>query len=91
MKARDYAKQYQENPTLDQLAIILTGFLRETAELAEKRHIQSNGAAAAILNEQENKWRTLCRYCPDIPPGLYAGFIEQDDPELYHIWKACGR
>lgn len=91
MKAKEYAKQYQDNPTTEMLSEILVSFFREAAELAEVRHVQSDHASAAILTEQKNKWAAFCRLCPDVPAELFESFIEHDSPAMYKAWKAYGR
>lgn len=90
MKAKDYAKLYQQNQSIETLSEIMTGFLREVAELIQVRNVKTNGGAVAILDEQENKWKAFCRYCPDVRPELFGEFIRHDNPEAYRVWKATG-
>lgn len=86
-KAKDYAKQFQDSPTTDTLAIILTAFLHEASELANTRKISSDSAAIAIFREQDNKWRALSRMCPSIPENLFEQYIKDDAPDIYRAWK----
>lgn len=56
MKAKDYAKKYNESPTDETLAEIANSFMHEIGELIESRHARSNSACIAILKELDQKW-----------------------------------
>lgn len=86
-KAKEYAKIFNDNPTVDTLIEIVVEFVHEIPEIGEKRHAYSNEAFLAILNEQEKKWQALCRSCPAIPPMAFEETIKAETPEVYRLWK----
>lgn len=87
MKAKEFAKMWNDNPSLETAAEIGTIFLRECAELAEIRHIKSNAAMFSILDEQNKKWKAFANRVDGIRADGFELILQDEMPALYIAWK----
>ena len=88
MRAKEYAEEFRDNPSLETMAEIANAFLRETSELTKGRKCQSREAIFAVLDEQDRKWQSLARLIPGIKPEGYLIVLEQVMPTiLYEDYK----
>lgn len=89
-RAKEYAKQYRDEPTDKVLAKIAVAFLAEIAELAETRlgRHPSHGAVTAIFDEQDRKWRAFAENFPGIiRPDGFELLLKKREPEAYLLWQ----
>lgn len=89
-RAKEYAKQYQDEPTDETLAKIAVAFLAEVAELAEMRHLgkrASHAAMTAIFDEQDRKWRTFAENFAHVRPDGFELVLKDKAPEAYVLWR----
>lgn len=87
-KAKEYAQQYNDNPTVDMLTQIIACFLTECAEMIKNRQCKTSEAVNAVLDEQNRKWKAMSRHTNDrIAPGAFEYLVENDMPEVWQEWK----
>jgi hypothetical protein len=88
MKAKDYAKQFNDNPGIDSVCEIGVAFVREIAQIAKARNVSTMPGLLAILNEQNRKWAAFCRLTNGAvrEDGLMA-IVQELEPELYSWWR----
>ena len=89
-KAKDYAKQYQQDPSRDTLESIIKEFWAEVDEIAKTRHARSNQAYFAILDEQDRKWKAFARRVGDVKEEGFEYIVEECAPDVYAIWRGRG-
>lgn len=65
---------------------ILLALQEETRELIRARSARSNSALFAILNETDDKWRSVVRQTEGVNPKGFAFFISQTHPATYMLW-----
>lgn len=82
MKAKEYAKKYNDNPTTETLAKIANSFMREIEELILLRHAKSNSACIAILNELDQKWSKFSSLVPDVRRNGFRLLVKELLPEM---------
>ena len=94
MKAKEYAAQFEANPTLEEVFAIGKQFILETGEIMETRHAKSNAAVFSILDEQDRKWRAFARILDGmtgIPGGVrpdgFAMLTLLVMPAVYYYWQ----
>lgn len=85
MKAKDYHARYLANKTEDELIDIATAMVLETKEIALKRSIKSDSAMAAILREQDDKWKAFVRLNPGINPSFFKIVLHKLIPVAVHL------
>jgi hypothetical protein len=82
MKAKEYAKMFKENPSLETLKKIAQGYLDECKELLISRHAQTDSAAIAIFREQDQKWKALCYLVEGLKPEGFRILVCEQWPEI---------
>lgn len=55
MKAKEFAKMWNDNPTLETAAEIGTIFLQECAELARTRNAKSDAAMILLIQRMQDE------------------------------------
>ena len=88
MKAKDYAKQFNESPSVETLSNIAHAFIIECQTIGEVRHVQSESAMLAILNEQDLKWKAFARMIDGVRPDGFEKMIRELMPDIWYTWKA---
>ena len=86
-KAEEYAGEYNANPTNETLLVIAQSFVREVSELAKTRGAKSHSARAAILDEQDRKWKAFARRTVGINPDGFVELIKDQFQEMYVLWR----
>lgn len=87
MKAKEYAKEFRKNESLDAVAQIANMFLAEIGTLIDERHAKTNEALFSILDEQDRKWRAFSmEVSPLVHPGGFDTLIFELFPEIYLAW-----
>jgi len=66
MKAKELAARYKENPTQETVAHMAYDMVMEIKALHDARHSRSDASMMAVLREQNDKWKAVCRLCPGI-------------------------
>lgn len=61
MKAKEYAAQFNSNPTSATLVEIGLAFDKETSELVKNRKVKTDSAFKAVLFEMDTKWQAFAR------------------------------
>jgi len=87
VKAKEFAKMWEDDPTLETAAKIGTIFLRECAELAKVRNAKSDAAMIAIFEEQNRKWKAFARRVDGIREDGFEGILKEETPAVYMAWK----
>lgn len=82
MKAKDYAKKYNDNPTNETLVEVANLFVKEIGELIESRHAKSNSACIAILKELDQKWVAFSNLSPGISRNGFRILVQEFFPLL---------
>jgi hypothetical protein len=78
MKAKEIADTILKATKKNQANVIataLTGMFKEVADLGAIRHVKTHEALIAIIREQDQKWRAVCRYCEGQVPLDQKYFI----------------
>lgn len=89
MKAKDYAKQYQQSPGTEGLWKVLKSIIEEIPELIKQRNAKTDAALFSLLDEQERKWKAFIN-CVGLVEENYAAFdavIQEYMPLAYVPWK----
>ena len=94
MKAKEYAAQFEANPTLEEICAIGKQFILETGDIVKARNARSNAAVLSVLDEQDRKWRALARILDGmigIPGGVkpdgFAMLVKLVMPVVYDLWQ----
>jgi len=61
MKAKDYARLFNESPVPETVSRIGIQFDKETSELVKSRKVKTDQAFLAILKEMDLKWQAFAR------------------------------
>ena len=87
MKAKQYAKEFDENPTIDHGVDIAMKFVDEFVTIGKNRSCESDIAWKSVFNEQVRKWEAFCRCVKthDINPELFNLALKAMYPELYPL------
>ena len=98
MKAKEYAKQFNDSPTIETLCGICRDFLIETANIAKQRNIKESFSMIAVLDEQNRKWKSFAKmlvfkdiHGEVVKPDGYKLLIQKRSPELYDFWMERNR
>lgn len=83
MKAKEYAKKYEETGDLEE---ILTLFIEEIRTLARIRNAKTDLAFIGIFNELDQKWKAFSRLTGLADWG-FSELIRTAYPEVYKIWR----
>jgi len=86
-KAKDYARQFEQNPSTETLREIAESFMQEINEIAQMRHAKGNDAYFAILDEQDRKWRAFARCIDGIKEDGFERLVEKVHPEVHAVWR----
>ena len=86
-KAKEYAKQFQDDPSSETLESILTDFFYEIEELKRVRHARTSAALFAILDEQDRKWRAFARRVEGIKEDGFECVVKELVPQVYASWR----
>lgn len=82
MKAKDYAKQFNDNPTEETLKKIADTFILECAEIIKSRRANSDSAALAVLKEQDRKWIAFSNMVTGIRRDGFREITKEVFPEI---------
>jgi len=82
VKAKEYAKKYNDSPTNETLVEIANSFVKEIGELIESRHAKSNSACMAILKELDQKWVAFSNLSPGISRSGFRVLVQEFFPLL---------
>ena len=85
-KAKDYIKQWTENPTKETLVDIMTLFIAEIIELSEMRKSNTDSTMISILDEQNRKWKSFTGKVKGISINGFHDYIRVKMPEVYTSW-----
>lgn len=90
-KAKEYAKIFNDNPTDKILLEITQSFIRETADLIDRRRCTTYPGILSIFEEQENKWKAFTRRCDSefLKEDGYRNIIREVYPEAHVIWETA--
>ena len=81
MKAKDYAKQFNDNPTKETLTSIGLAFDKETTELVKSRNVKTDTAFLSTLREMDLKWQAFAKLTNGaIKPTGYRIIMEKLHP-----------
>ncbi len=88
MKAKDMASGYADaKDKSTYLASTARAMLLEVHELADKRQAKTDSAMAAILNEQDAKWKAFARRADKkVSPTGFEAVVRGLMPDLYPLW-----
>ena len=90
MKAKDYAQQYNDNPTIETLMTIAVAFVEECQTIRLARNCQTNEAFFAVFEEQDQKWKAFARLVDDgsVADGGFADSLEMFINDAFILWQA---
>ena len=81
MKAQEYADQFRETMLASDVQeacnVLITGILKEGADIMEQRKIKKDSGALAVLREQNLKYKAVCRRVNKNVPLLNETGYEQ--------------
>ena len=96
MKAKDYAREYQENrgttddDNLVALAKVAHAVIFEMKEILHNRNPKKSSALLSIFKEQENKWRAFIRRIENHnlkdPDMFFRYYMESQHPDIFESW-----
>ena len=90
MRAKEYVEHLHQRE--DEIGFntacweMLCDFVEEIGEIRKTRNARSISALGAILNEQEQKWKAICRYEPRLKPDGFKELIQKQFPEVCEMW-----
>lgn len=61
MKAKDYADQFNKNPSLEAIQSVGTAFLNEVKTTLIQRNAKTDSACLAVFKELDLKWQAFAR------------------------------
>jgi len=85
-KAKEYATEFNTNPTNETLGKIAMAFLFEVKEIGEVRHVQKDNAVISIFKEQDQKWRAFAKLSKGIRPDGFQILVKEKLPFIYERW-----
>lgn len=88
MKAKDYAKLFNENRSINTLIEISKKFITECLEIAKIRNAKTDSALIAIFEEQNKKWMAFARIVDGVKPDGFEQLVKLQMPEVYEVWKS---
>jgi len=93
MKAKDYAKQFNEaQDKTESLHQIADAFFDEINTLIRVRRAQTNAACFSIFDEQERKWRAFARLTDgEIKEDGFCILLQEFFPQPFAMWKVQRR
>lgn len=87
MKAKEYAEQFNANPGIDSICEIGAAFVREIAQLAEKRNVITMPGLLAIVDEQNRKWQAFCRQANSyVNENGFLMILQEAQPALHKLY-----
>lgn len=82
MKAKEYAKQYNEaEDKLKALGDITREFINETIQIIEKKNCTRDSACIAVFKEQNQKWFAFSRLT-GVSNELFKFALEKIEPKF---------
>lgn len=91
-KAKDYAKQYLDNPSEGEIIKILVEIILESNELENQRGTpgrNSNEVSRAILDELHQKWIAVCNRLDNVVQldrNAFPNMLFNHSPILKSLW-----
>jgi len=91
MKAKDYIKQFHEQEAVvgesKAIRAVLLAMFKEIDTLRALRKTQRDDAFRAIVHEQEDKWKAMCRLDKRLVPAGFRDAFDSNFPSLKgSIW-----
>ncbi len=87
MKAKEYAKLFNENRSVDTLVNISTQFVKECIDLINLRNAKTNSAIVSVFEEQDKKWRAFARLIEGVKPDGFEQIVKLQLPEIHKVWE----
>lgn len=90
MKAKEYAKKFNDNKTIETFTEICSSFICECGELLRVRHATTDAAAIAVFKEQDQKWKAFCNLVDGIKPEGFRLLVKEQFPAVFVVmgWGA---
>lgn len=86
-KAKEYAAEFEADPTRETLRGIAHAFMVEVKEIIATRNARSNSALLSILDEQDRKWRAFARRIEGVRPDGFERLVKEVFPEVHVVWR----
>jgi hypothetical protein len=75
MKAKEMADRYRAAPTTSTIKMLFHECVKEITTKSKARGAKSDSAVAAVVKEQDDKWKAFSRLCPEVNPGGFRRML----------------
>jgi len=87
MKAKEYAKMYNESKTDKTLAEIIKMFDREMRDLIRQRGCAKDSAVVGVFEEMDIKWQAFARKTTGVGSDGFRIMMERFHEKAYVSWN----
>lgn len=88
MKAKDYAKLYDNLRTKEEMVGFYDLFLKEMQDVGAARGTKTNEGICGLLSEFRAKWLAICNLRPELPKTMFdQAVIYTFGEATYRSWR----
>ena len=87
MKAREYAKMYNESKTDKTLGEIIRMFDREMRDLIRQRGCKKDSAVVGVFEEMDRKWQSFAKQTTGVGSDGFRIMMEGCHLKAYTSWN----